>query len=358
MPLDPAADRKTFAVFMLSPLSSSVSSHPISRRESLRVLGLGALALASSPLLSSISRAADTEPSLKGHEPGYYRFQIGEIEAIALTDGGLDSPLSKMKWWAGVPDKEVSDALLAAFESPSEIRLSFTVLLLKLGNDLVLVDSGCGPLFGPIGGWLKTSLAQVNISPDQITGLILSHAHGDHMGGLLDTNHQPVFKNARLFINEAEYKFWMQENPDMSAVKMPEEAKVAAVKNAKLYLSTLKSKWNFVKEGDKPFRGVEVVNAFGHTPGHTALLIGEGDTRLLHIADAAHHHTLSFEHPDWKFVADVLPDVAVETRRRLLDRAAKERLTIFGAHLPFPALGHVRESTGHFEYEIQPWIVG
>jgi glyoxylase-like metal-dependent hydrolase (beta-lactamase superfamily II) len=130
------------------------------------------------------------------------------------------------------------------------------------------------------------------------------------------------------------------------------------VKNAHLYLNAFKGKWNLVKAGDKPFPGVEVVDAFGHTPGHTALLIGEGENRLLHIADAAHHHTLSFEHPEWKFVADVQPDVAVETRRRLLKRAAEERLTIFGAHLPFPALGHVRESTGHFEYEIQPWVVG
>jgi len=348
---------KTLGAFMLSPTSSSSSSRLISRRDSLRTLGLGALVVAGAPLFSAVSRAAGVAPSLQGHEPGYYRFQIGEIEAIALTDGGLDSPLSGMKWWAGVPDKEVSDALQAAFESPSEIRLSFTVLLLKLGNDLVLVDSGCGPLFGKIGGWLKTSLAQVNITPDQITGVIISHAHGDHFGGLLDADHQPVFKNARLFIHETDYKFWTQEKPDMSAVKMPEEAKATAVKNAQLYLNTLKDRWTFVKGGDRPFPGVEVVDAFGHTPGHAALLIGTGENRLLHIADAAHHHTLSFEHPEWKFVADVEPDVAVETRRRLLEKAAKERLPIFGAHLPFPALGHVRESTGHFEYEIQPWVV-
>ncbi len=344
---------------MLKSKSSFSAVIPISRRESLRFLGLGALAVAGIPIFSTVAKAVAgaAAPSLKGHEPSYYRFQIGEIDAVALTDGGLEAPLANMKWWKGVPDKEVSDALQAAFEPPTEIRLTFTVLLLKLGDQLVLVDSGCGPLFGPVGGRLVASLAQIGVSPEDISAVILSHAHGDHFGGLLDATHAPVFKNARLFIHETDYKFWSQPNPDMSAVSMPDEAKATAVKNAQLYLTTLKDRWSFVKGGDRPFPGIEVVDAFGHTPGHTALLIGAGEDRLLHIADAAHHHTLSFEHPEWKFVADVEPDVAVETRRRLLGRAAKERLRVFGAHLPFPAIGHVRASTGHFEYEIEPWVV-
>jgi hypothetical protein len=87
-----------------------------------------------------------------------------------------------------------------------------------------------------------------------------------------------------------------------------------------------------------------------------AVLLGEGPDRLLHIADAAHHHTFSFEHPEWAFVADVQPEVAKATRRALLARAAQERLRLFGAHLPFPALGHVKAIDGHYEYVIEPWV--
>jgi glyoxylase-like metal-dependent hydrolase (beta-lactamase superfamily II) len=156
-------------------------------------------------------------------------------------------------------------------------------------------------------------------------------------------------------MNRREYEFWTQSAPDLSQVRMPDEAKRTAIANAQRYLTALKDRWHFVAPGDKPIEGFEIIDAPGHTPGHVATLIGSHDERLLHVADAAHHHAISFEHPEFAFVADVQPDIARQTRRALLDRAARERLRIFGAHLPFPALGHVRAEQEHFEYVIEPW---
>jgi glyoxylase-like metal-dependent hydrolase (beta-lactamase superfamily II) len=325
----------------------------LSRRDALRLLGLSGLALAAMP--AWLRAASGPAPELTGTEPGFYRFRIGGLEAVALSDGGISGPLSTMNFWADVQNKVIVDALYAAFEPP-EIHLGFSVLLVKVGNELVLVDTGCGSLFGPIGGRLVGNLAAIGVTPEQITTVILSHAHGDHMGGLLNLQTgQVTFKNARHLIHGSEYDFWMGGNPDLSAVRMPDDAKATAKANARKVLDGLKDRWERVNPGDKPMAGLEIIDAPGHTPGHIGVLYTDGGESLLHVADAAHHHTLSFEHPEWGFIADVQPEVAKQTRRRLLARAAEERIRIFGAHLPFPAIGHVRATEGHFEYVIEPW---
>jgi glyoxylase-like metal-dependent hydrolase (beta-lactamase superfamily II) len=332
----------------------SFLSSALSRRDALKLLGIGGAAAAFAPRLFSAG-SADAPPSLAGPQPHYYRFHMGDLEAVALLDGEISGSLKDMAWWVNVPEAQLSTTLQSAFEAPNEIRLAFTVMLVRTGNELLLIDSGCGPLFGPIGGKLISSLAAIGIKPEQITTVLVSHLHGDHFGGLLDGEKRPVFPNARLLVNEREHAFWSQASPDVSAVAMPDAARRQAVDNAHAYLTALKDRWHFVKPGETPVPGVEIIDAPGHTPGHIAALLGQGDQRVLHLADAAHHHAISFEHPEWKFVADVQPEVAQQTRRTLLGRAARERLRVFGAHLPFPALGHVRAASGHFEYVIEPW---
>ncbi len=330
------------------------ASDSISRRAALRALTLGGVAIALAP--SVISRALGaTAPSLAGKQPTFYRFNIGDIEAVALNDGDIAGSLKEMAWWAGVPEAQLVTTLQSAFLPPNLVRLAVTVLLLRCGDELVLIDSGCGNLFGAIGGRLVQSLAGIGIRPEQINTVVVSHLHADHFGGLLDASKTPTFPNARLVLNRAEHAFWSQPNPDLSAVAMPDEAKRQALVNAQSYLSAFKDRWHLVAPGEKPVAGLEIIDAPGHTPGHVGVMISSRDDRLLHVADAVHHHAISFEHPEWHFVADVQPDIAEKTRRALLARAAAERLRIYGAHLPFPALGHVRKSDGHFEYVIEPW---
>jgi glyoxylase-like metal-dependent hydrolase (beta-lactamase superfamily II) len=333
-----------------------LSSDSLSRRDALRTLTLGGVALAFAPLLGTRARAAAaTVPSLAGKQPAFYRFHIGDIEAVALNDGDIGGSLKEMAWWAGASEAKTAATLQSAFLPENIVRLAVTVLLLRCGNELVLIDSGCGNLFGPIGGRLVQSLSGIGIKPEQITTVVVSHLHADHFGGLLDTAKAPTFPNARLILNKAEQDFWLQPNPDLSGIAMPAEAKQQAVDNAHAYLETLKDRWHLVGSGAKPVPGLELVDAPGHTPGHVAVMISSGEERLLHVADAVHHHAISFDHPEWHFVGDVLPDLAEKTRRALLARASAERLRIYGGHLPFPGIGHVRKGGGHFEYLIEAW---
>lgn len=350
------SDKLLVSIGSMAHRTMDFQPQSLTRRQLLRLVGFSGAAAALSTLLPRALAAERSAPSLKGSEPGYYRFNLGSIEAVAVSDGGIASPLSQMKWWADIPDAEVSATLQSAFESPNEIRLGITVLLLRIGGQLVMIDSGCGSLFGPIGGHLIPNLATIGVHPEDISTIILSHLHGDHFGGLMNSEQKPSFPNAKVFINEVEHAFWSQSSPDLSAVRMPEDGKKMALQNAKLCLAALKDRWQLIKAGDELFPGVKTVNAPGHTPGHMGVEISSGSERLLHIADAAHHHTVSFEHPEWKFVADTQPELAEKTRRELFQRAVADRLRLFGAHLPFPALGHVRKADGHYEYVIEPWV--
>ena len=332
----------------------------LSRRDALRLFGLAGAVATFSPSLLRASETTTTSapaPTLVGAQPGFYRFRIGEIEALALNDGGMAPALNESPFGVGEPREKVATTLHDDFLATDKIRIPFNVLLVQIGSELVMVDTGCGGLFGPAGGRLVGNLAAAGIKPEQINAIILSHAHGDHFGGLLDANKEPVFKNAKLFIHRTEHAFWTGAAPDLSGLNMPEETRKGFIAGAQTYLSAFKGKWQFISGGDKILNGIEVIDAFGHTPGHIALLFSSGSDQLLHFVDAAHHHAISFAHPEWILAFDAQPPVAIATRKKLFDRAAADRLRVFGAHMPFPSLGHIRSTAGHYEYAIEPLVV-
>jgi glyoxylase-like metal-dependent hydrolase (beta-lactamase superfamily II) len=316
----------------------------VSRRAALRLLGLaGTGALLGASRLGAAAPAAPAAPggpSLAGRQPGFYRFTIGSIEVLAVNDGGFSMPAEKSAIGVGQPREKIVEALRTAYLPTDVVRLPFNVLVVRLGSELVMIDAGCGPAFGPAGGQLVANLAAAGVKPEQITGIIISHLHGDHFGGLLDANGEVVFKHARVFLHRVEHAHWSAKED----------------KQVQKYLQAFKGKWELIAGGEKLFSNLEVVETFGHTPGHIAIAVTSGNDQLFHFVDVVHHHALSFLHPEWVMQYDVQSDVAIATRQRVLDRLAVDRSRVFGAHMPFPALGHVRRAGGAFEYVPEPWV--
>lgn len=345
-----------------SIITSSAGGHAgVSRREALRWLGLAGIGAALG------GRAASAAPEESGAanagtllaQPAFYRFKIGAFDAIAFNDGAFNPPVAQSPFGVGEPVEAKVAVLRDAFLPITHVNLQFNVLLVRMGSEVVLFDAGCGTLFGPAGGRLAAQLAAAGVKPEQVTAVFLSHAHGDHFGGLFHAESKaPVFKNATHYVGRTEFDFWTGANPDVSALNQPEEGRKGMVTGARDALEALKAKWHFIAPGEKLIDGLEVIAAPGHTPGHLVFLISSGGDQVLHMVDAAHHHAITFARPGWVLAFDVQPELAEKTRRKLFDRAAADRLRLFGAHMPFPALGHVKALAGErYEYVIEPWSV-
>lgn len=304
--------------------------------------------------------ARPAPPSLEGPQAGYYRLRIGDLRALALQDGGLRPPANQTPFAIDEPNGSVEGALAEAGLPADHVSMPFNVLLVRIGAELVLIDGGAGEAFGEAAGRLPASLAAAGVAPEQVTAVLLTHAHRDHFGGLVDAGTKaPRFPNARVFVGRKEHDFWMQGAPDLSGMAVPPDATRPFVEAAQATLAVLKDKLELVSGGDRILDGIELMDTPGHTPGHLAAIIGTGDERLLHFADAATHHVMSFAHPEWRFAYDADPALAVETRRKLFERAAAERLRLFGSHMPFPALGWVRKRKegGGYDFVREPFAV-
>lgn len=341
------------------------SSAPVSfsRRDALRLIGTaGGFALASPVWLAAAEGEGKrpAPPSLAGDQAGYYRFKIGELEAVALLDGGMTLPSDKSPFGVDEAPGAVAAALDAALLPKERVHVPFAALLVRTGGELVLIDAGCGSLFGQAGGRLTGVLGSIGVKPEQITAVIVTHAHRDHVGGLIDAEKRPVFPHAKIFLGRKEHDFWMSSSPDLSGMAVPPEGAKDFVLGAQNALGAYRERLQLVAGGDRILENFELLDTPGHTPGHLAVIVGSGPEQLLHMADVAIHHALTFAHPGWRFAFDADPGLAVETRKKLLDRAAADRLRLFGTHLPFPALGRVKKAASGAAYEFvpEPFAVG
>lgn len=325
------------------------SSLALSRRNAL----LGTLGLTASALLPRNILAQD-----KAAEPRnspIYRFQIGSIEAISFSDGtGIFAPLQPLVAPEAKPE-ELQKVLEDHFQPADSATMHFNVLLLQYGKHKVLVDAGYGSFGGANTGQLMSLLKSVGVAASDITGIILSHAHGDHFGGLVDSAGASAFPNASIQINQAELNFWTSDSPALPKLRMDEATKQKFIEGAKKTLAAVKQQINPVKPGDTVFDAIEITDAAGHTAGHIAMQISDGKESLTHIADTAHHSVIMLAQPEWTIAFDADPAMAVATRKKLFKRIADARSRVYGYHMPFPGVGRIRVRDGGYEWVGEAW---
>jgi glyoxylase-like metal-dependent hydrolase (beta-lactamase superfamily II) len=94
---------------------------------------------------------------------------------------------------------------------------------------------------------------------------------------------------------------------------------------------------------------VRVIDTPGHTPGHVSIELAGGDG-LIVVGDVAANALVSFAHPEWRFAIDSIPELAITSRRRLLDRAATDKTRLVGSHWPYPGLGVVERKDNAYRF--------
>ena len=214
----------------------------------------------------------------------------------------------------------------------------------------MLIDTGADGL-APTTGDLMKNLKAEGVTPAEITTVVLTHAHPDHIGGVLDANGKPAFPNARYVMSRTEWDFW-NSNPNLVNTGMDDHVKELLVTCAQKSLPPLKGRIELLEGEKEVVPGVYVIPAPGHTPGHMALVISASKAQLLHLADTV-LHPMHLEYPTWRSVFDLHEENAATTRRRLLDRAAVENVNVLAYHFPFPSVGRVTKRGNAWRWEVE-----
>ena len=279
----------------------------------------------------------------EGQAPGYVRFGLGDATVTIVSDGNLITPASLL----GVnADPAEVRAFLEARKLSSEVNYAHTNhVVVETGEATVLVDVGSGDKFQPSAGRLLANMEAAGIDPAAITHVALTHAHPDHVWGMMDDfGDEPRIPEAGYAIGAAEFDWWMKEG----RVDDVEDGMKAFVVGAQNALAPVAERMEMVADGAEIAPGVTMIDTLGHTLGHMSAMVESGGERLLVLGDAINHGHVSFERPDWQFGFDMDREQAVATRRRLLDMAAADGIAVAGYHLPFPGVGHVvREGSAY-----------
>lgn len=302
-----------------------------------------AAALAATPAIAA-APAAGTQG------PGIYRYKIGSYELTALYDG---------TWFRKIDDKfvrnasgaEVEKALTDAFLQPGIVPTSFTALLVNTGSKLILIDTGTAGQLGPTTGHMTGALTAAGVAPKDIDVVLISHFHPDHINGIKDKDGKKVFANAEIHVSAPEWAFWMDDG-NMS--RAPEGARTGFL-NARRIFADIAGEVKRFQPGGELAPGINSIAAYGHTPGHTAFAIANGNQSMLVLGDITNHPWLFARRPDWQGAFDSDGAMAVETRKRMLDRAAADRMLVQGYHFPFPASGYIAKSGSGYEVVPVMW---
>lgn len=297
-----------------------------------RQLLAGASALATLPLWARYALAQEA-----------YRFKHGDFDITVVSDGFLTLPAEIIMPTASADER--ADLLKRLGGTADSAPMKTNIPVIRIGSDLILVDTGSGDKFQATAGNLVDNLKAAGIDPAAITKVVFTHAHPDHSGGTLGKDGKLAFPNAAYFASAAEWQFWT--NPDYKTA-MPEPLHEFA-RGAQRDLLAVKDRVTLVKPGDDIVTGMRVLDTKGHTPGHISLELAGGEGLII-TADAATNHLVSFEHPDWRFGFDMLSDVAIANRKALIDRAANERLKLLGYHWTYPGVGYAERSGTGFRF--------
>lgn len=327
-----------------------MANFDVSRRNAL----LGAASLAGAGLAGTAigglpHEAAAKGPLLKSQAPYFYRSMLGKAQVTMVSDGplSLGDPSTN---FLGASKEEITKLLTDNYLSPTNIVLEQNSPVVNTGTHLILFDTGMGTLkpFGPTTGRLLQSLREAGIQPGQIDAIIISHAHIDHIGGMVDARGRRLFPNATVYLNEADFKFWTDE------AKLKDEKLKSFIEHARKNLLPYRERIKFVKDGEAVVPGVTAIAAPGHTVGHMVYMIESDGKQACFIGDLTHHQILLVEKPRYEFAYDTDPKQSAATRVRILDMLATKKIPLMAYHFPWPGMGYVSKHGDGFKYHAAP----
>ncbi len=297
----------------------------VSRRTVLR--GVAAL-----PLLPSFPHLTTAELS------------FGDAKLTTVSDGNLMLPAEFI--FGPMPKDELAPILTEFGISAERLTPECNLALYRDGTNTVLFDVGSGPDFMPTAGTIADSLDALGLSTGDVTHVVFTHAHPDHIWGLLDDFDEPLFNEATYMMGRAEWDYWW--NPE--TVDTIGQARAAFAVGAKRRMEAIENSVVFFDDGDEVIPGIAALSTPGHTPGHMGFEIRQGSETVLIVGDAIGNHHVAFRKPQWESGSDQDAALAVQTRKVLFDRLTSEQMKLVGFHLPDGGMGRVEKDGDAYRF--------
>lgn len=285
----------------------------------------GAAAL---PLVAATTSSLRAAAPMQGMSIApFQRVKLGAFEVTTLL-AGTRSVEGPHNIFGMNVDKDTFEAVSAEANLPTNAaQFFFTPTVVNTGSELILFDTGLS------AKGTTAALEAAGYAADQVDTVVITHMHGDHIGGLTDGDAR-TFANARYVTGATEFDAWSKAGNDGFDAKM----------------KPLADETTMLEDGGSVASGITALAAFGHTPGHMAYMIESEGKGLVLGADFANHYVWSLAHPDWEVKFDMDKSAAAATRRKLLGMIAADKLPFIGYHMPWPAIGYVEAKGDNFAY--------
>ncbi len=280
--------------------------------------------------------------------PGVYHQALGELTITAVNDGYLPASFDYV---TNIDPAEGSRLLAAGFRADPP-RITVNAFAVHTPGGVVMIDSGCGGTMGPTLGGVHANLTAAGVDPAAVKTVLITHLHPDHCGGLVNGAGEALYPNAELVMHEKEAGFWLAPGALEAA---PDGAK-DYFRGAQAATAPYKDRIRTLASGEA-VGGIGIVPEPGHTPGHSGWLITSGGANLLIWGDIVHLPGIQFSQPRVGMVFDADSEQAYQTRLRILDMVATDRVMIAGMHLDFPTFGHVEKRGDGYAFIPGVWTI-
>lgn len=272
------------------------------------------------------------------------QIKVGNATLSTVSDGNLTLPGDFI--FETVPQDALPPILSEFNLSRDQLTPECNLALYQDGERNVLFDVGSGPDFMPSAGKIVDSLDQFGLAVEDVTHVVFTHAHPDHLWGLLDDFDDPLFSEAQYLISQNEWGYWWNPN---TVDGLPDSLKPFAV-GAKRRLDVIEDVVEFIKDGQEIIPGIAAVSTPGHTPGHLSFEVRNGSNSTMILGDAIGNHHIAFKKPFWPSGSDQDRELGIKSRNMLFDRITIENMNVIGFHLPNGGIGKVDVTSDGYRF--------
>ncbi len=291
-------------------------------------------AAAATPVAAAAATLVGTQAMADGHasaQPNAKKnsFKLGDMDVATLLAGSASRDEPQTIFGMNVSAEEFAEVSEENFLPADKVQFFFTPTVINNGSETILFDTGLNAkgITGP--------LAAAGYAPEDIDVVVLTHMHGDHIGGLTGEDGSATFANARYVTGQIEFDHWAKaENENFEKKVRP-----------------LAEKMTFIGDGGSVASGITGMAAVGHTPGHMVYMLDSGGKQLMITADTANHYVWSLAYPEWEVRFDMDKAAAAAARKQVFGQLAADKIPFIGYHMPFPGMGYVdTRGEGGFHY--------